>query len=479
MAAKAKGSKAKSKPSRPAKRKVRPLTRQGEEEVVQRIRPTETWSYLRNPHKGCATFQRFNGDPLYPTDRDWTDEIAPLTFPPFGGKLANRNYPDTTIAYLRWVWRVIEPKPGRYRWSIVAGALKAAKARGQTLQVRIQPYTMETPPPDWLWELGAKRGRRQEVWWPYAPGWEPDINHPAYIRAWASLVRSFGKRFNGHPDLESVDIAIGGPYAESGGNASKKTIEYFLNLHARAFSRTELVVNECGRQIAAGVRKGMGWRCDGYGDARRGDSAAEPWAHMYDCYPRNLAAAGAQDAWRKAPVTLESAGVVGSWYRRGSDIEWIIEQGYKYHPTVFMPKSCAIPKEWSEKIERFCRRIGYRFVLRQLTLPYEVTPGEKMRVELFIDNVGCAPIYRPYTLAFRFRQGEVSQVVRAKADIRKWLPEHSWVDERILFPRKFKRGRARVDVAIIDPKTGDPKVKFAIEDIGEDGWHPMGSVDVI
>ncbi len=143
MAAKAKGSKAKSKPSRPAKRKVRPLTRQGEEEVVQRIRPAETWAYLRNPHKGCATFQRFNGDPLYPTDRDWTDEIAPLTFPPFGGKLANRNYPDTTIAYLRWVWRVIEPKPARYRWSIVTGALKAAKDPQLAMKLAAMPVPLD------------------------------------------------------------------------------------------------------------------------------------------------------------------------------------------------------------------------------------------------------------------------------------------------------------------------------------------------
>jgi hypothetical protein len=38
----------------------------GPDETIQRVRPTETFRYLPNPHKGTTTFQRFNGDPLFP-----------------------------------------------------------------------------------------------------------------------------------------------------------------------------------------------------------------------------------------------------------------------------------------------------------------------------------------------------------------------------------------------------------------------------
>lgn len=49
-------------------------------ETVQRVRPTPTYEYLANPHKGCCTFQHFNGDVLFDGVR-WSEE-GPVEFPP-------------------------------------------------------------------------------------------------------------------------------------------------------------------------------------------------------------------------------------------------------------------------------------------------------------------------------------------------------------------------------------------------------------
>jgi len=48
------------------------------------VRPRETREYLRNPHKGTTTFQRFNGDPLVP-GLEWDDSKGPETFKPSTG----------------------------------------------------------------------------------------------------------------------------------------------------------------------------------------------------------------------------------------------------------------------------------------------------------------------------------------------------------------------------------------------------------
>ena len=77
------------------------------DEVIQRIRPAESFAYLPNPHRGTTTFQRFNGDELYP-GLHWDDSKGPEVFKPFDGKLANPNYPDTTLSYCRWLWSVLE-----------------------------------------------------------------------------------------------------------------------------------------------------------------------------------------------------------------------------------------------------------------------------------------------------------------------------------------------------------------------------------
>jgi len=71
---------------------------------------------LTNPGKGCATFQRFNGDPLNEGTR-WSEE-GPLTFPPARCDVAD-GYLPCTVSYCRWFWNMIEPEPGRFDWSMI------------------------------------------------------------------------------------------------------------------------------------------------------------------------------------------------------------------------------------------------------------------------------------------------------------------------------------------------------------------------
>ena len=42
-------------------------------EIWKKVRPVEYTGFLNNPHKGTATFQHFNGDPLYPGWK-WSEE---------------------------------------------------------------------------------------------------------------------------------------------------------------------------------------------------------------------------------------------------------------------------------------------------------------------------------------------------------------------------------------------------------------------
>ena len=69
-------------------------------------------------------------------------------------------------------------------------------------------------------------------------------------------------------------------------------------------------------------------------------------------------------------------------------------------------------------------------------------------------------------------------MVAAGADVRQWLPDHSWLAEELIFPKSLERGEVKVDVGLID-EAGAPKVRFAIEEVAEDGWHPLTSMDVV
>jgi len=457
----------------------------GPNEVVQRVRPIESRAYIANPHRGTTTFQRFNGDPVN-DNWTWDDRNGPSTFTLFSGNpasLVNERYPRTTLAYCRWAWGDLEPCKGQVRWEVFDGALAAARARGQTLQMRLMPFLGACGVPDWYWATGAgmdlKTGNASHR--------IPDHNDPRYFEHWGDVIRALGARYDGHPDLESFDIAYGGSCGETGGNCTPETARALTDVYLASFRKTRLVsmLGTDGCTHAQRVSsQPVGWRADCFGDIHEDGRGVVPdrlcWNHTYDLYPMEAEKCGVRDAWRRAPVTFETCWTVPYWFERNWDIDFILEQGLRYHPTVFMPKSSFFPAEWRAKLDAFDLRLGYRFVLRQMILSLETRPGQSFEVQTFLDNVGVAPIYRPYKLAYRFVQEGIERVVESAQDIRTWMPEQpAWFSETIAMPAGFQPGEVGVSVGIIDPLTRRPVVRFAIEEVAPDGWHPLTSMDVV
>ncbi len=473
----------------------------GPDQIVQRVRPVESDEYIPNPHRGTTTFQRFQGDGTYAT---WStsDTHGPIEFAPDAPVQDNVKYiPRTTLTYCRWPWRWLEPEKGKFRWDLVQQTLKTAHNRGQTVQLRFQPYTrrvefsaepinaMRHPPersvnvPDWYWDTGAPWVEKGV----YAPN-EPDSNHPLYIKHFGDFVRAFAKKFDGHPDLESIDIAYAGFWGESGGNSTPATGAKLTDIYLKSFKKTQLLsmIGTDGCKYAAAkaraANRRIGWRADCFGDLHltsgRGVPHGLSWNHTLDAYPKLIQTNGVKDAWMTAPVTMETCGNVATWFMDGYDLDTIFREGYRYHMSVFMPKNVFFPAAWMDKLIEFDKKIGYRFVLRQLLLPLESKAGGRIKLEFFFDNVGCAPIYRPYKLAMRFTQGPTVKIVRLKQDIRTWMPGHTWFEETIPMPKGLKKGEARLDLAIVD-EDDKPKVWLAIKEKSADGWHPMTSIDIV
>lgn len=443
-----------------------------------RARPLECRTpLLDNPGKGCATFQRFNGDPLNRGER-WSEE-GPLAFPRRRYRVAPAYLPSA-IAYCRWFWEVFEPEEGVFDFTMVERALKTARARGQTLQVRMMPFGATNQPqlPAWYrrryrTRIGTKPERRYVFL-------EPEYEGGDYFRLWGRAIGEFGRKFDGHPDLESVDLAFIGPWGEGAGDMPAGRIEQFVETYARSHRKTPLLANVDGRQFAAGVGRGTGWRCDCFGDLRNAGPRYVPgrpgWNHTFDAYPQAVARAGAAEVWRTRPVVFETCGTPLSWHKRGYDLELIMRQGLKFHASVFMPKSCPIPRPYLKPLAEFCDRIGYRFVLRQALWRTPAPAGKPFPIQLWIENTGVAPVYRRYRLAFRFSSGKREAAVPVAADPRKWLPGDIVLDERVRIPKTMGRGTIGIAAGLVHPATLEPAVKFANEGVRPDGWLPLGRV---
>jgi hypothetical protein len=453
--------------------------------VKQRFTPTE--AYLGNPHKGCCTFQHFNGDRLFPGLS--YSEAGPVDFPDPAELLREEGvgwgrrsqsvvdgYLPSTVAYCRWFWERVEPQEGAYDFSVVEGALATAQGRGQTLAVRLMAFGSLSQPqiPAWY----RDRYPCTVVKFKSADQVVPVHDSPDYFEKWGNCIRAFAEKYDGDPRLESVDIAFIGPWGEGAGDCSTEQCERFVELWQECFPRTPRLALIAGDQFAAGIRSGSGWRCDCFGDLKQAGSATVPahlsWNHMYDVYPMCVCQAQAQETWRKAPVFFETCWVPMQWYRDHFDLDFIVAQGLKYHGTYFMPKSTRLPEEWMKALAGFCRRLGYRHVVRQTKIDSTTVPGGTMHVDAWIENVGVAPIYRRYDLAVRFRQEDAEAVVRlGDIDIRAWLPGDTWVDESVPVPSWLKPGPCDLSMAIVDA-SGRPAVRFAVREAYGDHWLPLG-----
>lgn len=74
------------------------------------------------------------------------------------------------------------------------------------------------------------------------------------------------------------------------------------------------------------------------------------------------------------------------------------------------------------EVERFLRRLGYRLVMNELKHPSTARPGEKIQLAMKWQNVGSAPCYKPYRVAYRLSIERYEKVFVGEATVNNWLP---------------------------------------------------------
>lgn len=477
------------------------------------VRPREIDDVLVNPGIGFNTFQRFNGDTLNP-GAGWTEGF-PIEYQDWDGNLETEGHPLCSTVYFRVYWRFVETAPGVYNWPMFDKALRTAAERGQTLLVRIAPYA-EGPDrdvPDWYREMigpddDPAEGRRK-AGEPEDPmsdqKWRCNPEDPRYLKYFGGMIRAFGERYDGHPDLESVDISVVGYWGEGSGShlLRRETWHGLMNCYLDSFKKTHLIYQPLngdapdpgvlvqGLPIAASWLDGrnngegphmrhLGWRLDCLGDMGFWRDARGDWCHMLDVYPQDIQRSGMMDAWKKAPVTLEICGTFRSWMNRQKydeeTVRYIFDQALKWHISSFNAKSSAVPDEWRPLVDEWLKKMGYRFVLRKFTWPAEVRPHGKLWFRTWWENKGVAPCYRDFPLALRLRGQGRSEILITDTDIRNWLPGDIIYDSAVFVPAGLPEGEYALDIAILDPRTREPKVKLAVEGRMDDGWYPLGKV---
>jgi hypothetical protein len=442
------------------------------------VRPAQLDDVLRNPGMGIQTFQRFAGQALN-EGTEWSERgpievVADESPPP--------DFPPSSVAYCRWYWRDLEPHPGEVRWAIIDLALAEARRHDQTLALRLMPYGPDAPIPDWYRASGARAATE--------PGddgvWHPDVADRRYAQAWGALVQGLGSRYDGHPDLEYVDIATFGFWGEGWSpHLPELPVQTALmDLYFDALPNTLLLANiDQAPALAYAASRGAGWRLDCLGDlagsSLPGGSSDYPWCHMFDKYPQNLARAGVRDVWQSRPVSLEVCWVVETWRQRGWDVTYSLEQALAWHASTINLKSSPIPSEVRPAIDALQRRLGYRLAVRQATYPERAARGQTMPVTMWWQNLGVAPPYRRWVIALQLRSAATEVVMAVDGDVRTWLPGDALVEQAVAVPADLPTGAYSVAVALLDRASQLPKIALANDGRRADGWYELGPIEVV
>lgn len=416
------------------------------------INPIESNEILYNPGMGFANFHDSWGGPT----------------PSFAA------YPTARVAYFRWYWNELEPVEGQYNFAMVDDVINRMRTKNQTLAFRIMPAM-----PDWLRNKGVRQ--IDEL---------PDQNNPLFLYYHEKIVKAFGARYNASLNVDHIDLGSIGCWGE--GNAAccppgeEATCESFMPTDANrrtiidwyfnAFPSTPLVALAEGAGYP--TSKGAGWRGDCFGDYGFWSTR---WSHMGTIYPDILQDPAVSNAWQKGPVQFEACYVMQAWYDRGFDIDLILQKGLDWHMSVFNGKNSAVPAAWRPKVDEWLKKIGYRFVLNQLSHESQIAAGQNFVVRSTWTNKGVAPVYHRWPIAYRLRAANDAVVAQWQSplDLRTWLPGSHSLEDTMQIPSNLAPGSYSLDVAVLNENGSQAFVQLAINGKRADNWYPVSVVQIV
>jgi hypothetical protein len=403
------------------------------------------------------------------------------------GQRSPKNEPrlPCSVVYTRFSWADIEPEPGQYNWKPIDDVIAAWKPRSVTLALRIMTCSAHSPgyytSPKWLFDAGCKgfeylpKGSDPASGGSHIPRIEPDYADPIYLARHGAFIKALGQRYDGHPDVEFLDIGSYGVWGEwhTPHPAPLAVRKQIVDMYLGAFPRTPLVfMSDDAEVLPYALQHGTGFRRDGVGS----EWHEKNWIGS----KKYAAVTGMADAWKKAPVVFEWFLDYAYMQSRGWSFDAAVNFMLTNHVTLINDNLGSVPPEAMPQLEKLARLAGYRFVLRELTHASAAKRGLSLDVKMKWANVGVGKLYRPFKLRLTLldASGQPVAVADAKADPRDWLPGDHDIAESLSVPAALPAGRYTLAIALVDPTGQRNPLRLAIDAPEQAGRYIVSKVTV-
>ena len=415
-------------------------------------------------------------------------------------------------AYRRFTWRDLEPSAGTYDFTKIDSLISGAATSGKRVIIGLpQPMKGSSNggahiPTDLTAPTGTSNS--YGTWW--NGSYWPNFNNDTLLRRWEALIAELGRRYNGNPRVNMVQMMHYGAYGEyyiawdaptsvpviTRANA-RRTIQAFL----AAFPGKRLSVMISNSKGGYMMREALlaspriGWsRCALGFDGQMNN--------IDSLYTDPEVGELVKNRWKTAPVWTEMMGDF-------SDPDWVKSTQFaqaeaqvpRYHVSYVSNGNFIEPynikpydssgnrntsSTWTQQnIDDFVmagKLAGYRLAVARLELQ-RLVPGATVAVRWSWANDGSAPVYEPWKVKLQLRRADdtVAFESTSSIDLQQVLPTGTSTFEHVdslALPSTLVPGTYRVHVYVPPLDTYVQALRLATTGRQADGSYRLGEVAV-
>jgi hypothetical protein len=390
-----------------------------------------------------------------------------------------------SVVYIRFNWTDAEPEEGRFNWKVIDDVIAAWKPRGAAVSMRVMTCNAHSggyyTSPKWLFDEGCRSfeyvagGDDPTSGGKRIPRLEPDYADPIYLEKHGAFLNALGKRYDGHPNVEFLDIGSYGLWGEwhTKHPAPVAVRKQIVDLYLGAFRKTPLVfMSDDAEVLNYALAHGTGFRRDGVGS---------PWHEENWIGSKKYAGvAGMAETWKRAPVVFEWFGDYAYLKSRQWSFDAAVNFMLSNHVTLINDNFGRVPPEAMPQLEKLARLAGARFVLRGLAHGKTVERGATLNIQMKWANVGVGRLHRSCALRLFLLDAadQPACAADAKADPRDWLPGEHDLPVPLLVPSTLQAGEYTLAVALVSPVAQARPFRLAMDAPEKDGRYAISKVTV-
>ncbi len=308
-----------------------------------------------------------------------------------------------SVGYNRFNWNQIESQEGIFDWTVIDEFINKWDSLGKKAAFGIACASSTNSAsyltPKWVFDAGAAYTMANNGT-QYVPVWNDEI----FLEKLENFTKAFAEKYDGDPRIAFIDVRSYGNFGETHTSELNGSValsaedeKKHLDIAAKYFRETQLMVctantGEQGVKTAYAVDKGYGLRTDSvlggnYSEVHKLDEAYGKEPTVFEFVNSYTFMKNAADSY--GLPSNEN----GHWNEERYLLSFFVGKPSYMDLGQYNNDSAAFVSDNRELVELLSNKMGYHFVLKEMSIPSSISAEKVFTVDALWTNKGVAPLY--------------------------------------------------------------------------------------